>query len=141
MSYATLSYYKTTYVGKTAEDAVITAMLNRASIDLDVAALNRIDITVMEASELEMLYQANCAQAEYYIQNGTAEASGSASLGSFSYSSNAKETAPGGLCNRAMRLIALLGFANRAVGSFPVRRMQELSDGSVIPESRNGVVE
>lgn len=139
MSYATLSYYKTTYVGKTAEDATITALLNRASIDIDVATLNRIDITVMEAGELEYLYQANCAQAEYYIQNGTTEASGSASLGSFSYSGETGQSAPGGLCNRAARLLSMLGLMNRAVGVLPIRNMQELSDGSVIPETREAV--
>lgn len=141
MSYATLDYYKNTYGGKTAADATITACLNRASDDLDIATMNRIIAADMEAEELALLYKANCAQAEFYVDNGTSATQGgggSASLGSFSYSGDAV-SAPGGISKRAAQFLMLTGLMSRAIATSPVRRMQELSNGGVIPENRDAI--
>lgn len=140
MSYATLDYYKNTYGGKTASDPTITAYLNRASKDLDIASMNRIVVAEMEVEELVSLYDANCAQAEFYVDNGTSvQGSGeSASLGSFSYSGSST-AAPGGLSKRAAQFLMLTGLMSRAIATSPVRRMQELSSGGVIPENRDTI--
>lgn len=137
--YTTLDYYKTTYGGRTAADAVLTTMLNRAADDIDIATLNRVDTSTMSDADLLLLSKANCAQAEFYIMNGTTETGGgSASLGSFSYSGSAESPAnPGGLCGRASRFLVFTGLLSRSVASIPARRMQELSSGGVIPETRS----
>lgn len=142
MSYAKLDYYKNTYAGKTAADATLTAYLNRAARDLDLASMNRIVIADMEAEELAALYDANCAQAEFYVENGTGAASsgGSASLGSFSYSGDSSQFA-GGVSKRAFQFLMLAGLTNRAIATSPTRRMQDLNGGGVIPETRTGIDE
>ena len=49
--YTTLDYYKTTYGGRTAPDAGLTAMLNRAADDIDIATLNRVDTSIMSEAD------------------------------------------------------------------------------------------
>jgi hypothetical protein len=132
MAYATLTYYKTTYVGETASDADITKWLNRASDDLDALSILPIDITTMSADQLDLLAKATCAQAEGYIQGGGEEFVGSVSLGGFSMNGGAKKS--GGLFDRAARYAFRLGLLNRSVASMPGRNLQELSSGGVIPE-------
>ena len=58
--YTTLDYYKTTYGGRTAPDAVLTAMLNRAADDIDIATLNRVDTSTMSDADL-LLFQRRIA--------------------------------------------------------------------------------
>jgi hypothetical protein len=76
--YTTLDYYKTTYGGRTAADAVLTTMLNRAADDIDIATLNRVDTSIM--SEADLMCFNELRTAEFYVLNGTTETAGSASL-------------------------------------------------------------
>lgn len=139
--YATLAYYRTTYIGQVVpDDPTLTRYLTRASDDMDIACLGRIDTTEMNEVALDNLMRATCAQAESYAQEGTADPTGSVSLGSFSMSG--KEGAiPGGVCNRAKRYLAFTGLLNRSVASMPVRNLYELESGGVIPETNLGVDE
>ena len=85
--YATLEYYRTTYLGQAvSDDTKLTQLLTRASDDMDIACMGRINTTVMNTVELDFLMKATCAQAESYAQEGTADGIGSVSLGSFSQS-------------------------------------------------------
>ena len=139
--YATLTYYRNTYLGQAvADDTKLTQLLTRASDDMDIACMGRIDITEMNTVALDYLMKATCAQAESYAQEGTADASGSVSLGSFSMSGKESAT-PGGLSKRASRLLMYTGLMNRAVATYPVRNLQELESGGVIPDTNPGVEE
>jgi hypothetical protein len=139
--YATLTYYRNTYLGQAvADDTKLTQLLTRASQDMDIACMGRIDITEMNTVALDYLMKATCAQAESYAQEGTADASGSVSLGSFSMSGK-ESVAPGGLSKRASRLLMYTGLMNRAVATYPVRNLQELESGGVIPDTNPGVEE
>lgn len=141
MMYATLEYYRTTYLGQAvADDTKLTQLLTRASDDMDIACMGRIDTTVMNSVALDYLMKATCAQAESYAQEGTADASGSVSLGSFSMSGK-DAVAPGGVSKRASRYLMYTGLMNRAVTSYPVRNLQEFASGGVIPETNLGVEE
>jgi hypothetical protein len=133
--YATLAYYRTTYLGQAvADDPTLTRLLTRASDDMDIACMGRIDTDDMNSVALDYLSKATCAQAESYAQEGTADLSGSVSLGSFSISGK-DGAAPGGLCKRSSRYLMFTGLMNRAVASMPVRNLQELESGGVIPET------
>lgn len=139
--YATLSYYRTTYLGQAvSDDTTLTRLLTRASDDMDIACMGRIDTDDMNSVALDYLMKATCAQAESYAQEGTADATGSVSLGSFSQSGK-DGAAPGGLCKRASRNLMLTGLMNRAIASMPARNLQELASGGVIPETILGVEE
>lgn len=131
--YATMVYYRTIYMGQpVADDTTLTRLLTRASQDMDVSCLGRIDVTEMNSVALDYLARATCAQAEGYAQEGTADGSGSVSLGTFSMSGK-DGSMPGGICNRASRNLAMTGLLNRAVASYPVRRLQDLASGGVYP--------
>jgi len=132
MAYATLTYYKTTYVGESASDADITKWLDRASDDIDAMTVLPIDVDTLSATQLDLLSRAACAQAEGYIRNGGDEFSGSVSLGGFSMNGASKKS--GGFFDRAARYLFRLGLLNRSVGAYPARNVQELSSGGVIPE-------
>lgn len=139
--YATLEYYRTTYIGQAvSDDTKLTQLLTRASDDMDIACMGRVDTTEMNTVALDYLMKATCAQAESYAQEGTADASGSVSLGSFSMSGK-ESAAPGGVCKRSARYLVLTGLMDRAVASMPVRNLQELASGGVIPETNLGVDE
>lgn len=139
--YATLTYYRNTYLGQpVADDPTLTRLLTRASDDMDIACLGRIDTTEMNSVAIDYLAKATCAQAESYAQEGTADLSGSVSLGSFSMSGK-DGASPGGLCNRSSRYLMFTGLMNRAVAVYPVRNLQELESGGVIPETNLGVEE
>lgn len=139
--YATLTYYRNTYIGQAvADDTKLTQLITRASDDMDIACMGRIDTTVMNTVALDYLMKATCAQAESYAQEGTADASGSVSLGSFSMSGK-ESAAPGGVCKRSARYLVFTGLMNRSVASMPVRNLQELASGGVIPETNIGVDE
>lgn len=113
MSYATTDYYQDTYAGKPISDVeLLQRLLDRASDDLDFLTMGRIDITAMSTADLDTLYKANCAQAEFYSNNGMAEAGGSASLGSFSYSGDS--TGSVAYSSRATNYLAMLGFSRAA---------------------------
>ena len=139
--YATLTYYRNTYLGQAvADDTKLTQLLTRASDDMDIACMGRIDTVEMNTVALDYLMKATCAQAESYAQEGTADASGSVSLGSFSMSGK-ESVAPGGVCKRSARYLVFTGLMNRAVATYPVRNLQELESGGVIPETNLGVEE
>ena len=139
--YATLEYYRTVYVGQAVtDDTKLTQLLTRASDDMDIACMGRIDTTEMNSVAIDYLMKATCAQAESYAQEGTADASGSVSLGSFSQSGK-DGASPGGVCKRAARYLVFTGLMNRSVASMPVRNLQDLACGSVIPETNLGVDE
>lgn len=113
MSYATTNYYQYDYAGKPISDeTLLQRLLDRASDDLDFLTMGRIDITAMSDADLDTLYKANCAQAEFYSNNGMAEAGGSASLGSFSYSGDS--TGSVAYSSRAVNYLAMLGFSRAA---------------------------
>ena len=132
MMYATIAYYRSTYLGQAvADDTKLTQLLTRASDDMDLAALGRIDISELNSVALDWLMKATCAQAESYAQEGLSDPSGSVSLGSFSLSGKASA---GGLSSRAARFLAFTGLLNRAVAPYPIRNLQELDSGGVIPE-------
>ena len=139
--YATLTYYRNTYLGQAvADDTKLTQLLTRASDDMDIACMGRIDTAEMNTVALDYLMKATCAQSESYAQEGTADASGSVSLGSFSMSGK-ESAAPGGVCKRSARYLVFTGLMNRAVATYPVRNLQELESGGVIPETNLGVEE
>ena len=139
--YATPTYYRNTYLGQAvADDTKLTQLLTRASDDMDIACMGRVDTTEMNTVALDYLMKATCAQAESYAQEGTADASGSVSLGSFSMSGK-ESAAPGGVCKRSARYLVFTGLMNRAAASMPVRNLQELASGGVIPETNLGVDE
>ena len=139
--YATPTYYRTTYIGQAvADDTKLTQLLTRASDDMDIACMGRVDTTEMNTVALDYLMKATCAQAESYAQEGTADASGSVSLGSFSQSGK-DGAAPGGVCKRSARYLVFTGLMNRSVATIPVRNLQELASGRVIPETNLGVDE
>lgn len=128
MAYATLTYYKDTYKGATAADATLTAYLDRASDDLDAIAMPAIDTSTMGADQIVLLQKATCAQAEGYVNTGTAESvAGSVSLGSFSISGGAT-VKQGGLFARAARFAMMAGIGNRSVGAYPCRNVQEFDE-------------
>ena len=136
--YADLDYYRTAYIGETVtDDTTLTKYLTRATQDIDIASLGRIDTDNMGDEQLALLKNANCAQAEFYAQNGTADLGGSVSLGSFS-GSDGSSASSGGMCSRAARFLALSGLLNRSVASYPKRKLYELNKGGVIPEE-NGM--
>lgn len=136
--YADLDYYRTTYIGETvSDDTTLTKYLTRATQDIDTASLGRIDTDDMGDEQLTLLKNANCAQAEFYAQNGTADLGGSVSLGSFS-GSDGGSMSFGGMCSRAIRFLSLTGLLNRSVASYPNRKLYELNKGGVIPEE-NGM--
>jgi hypothetical protein len=139
--YATLAYYRTTYLGQAvADDPTLTRLLTRASDDMDIACMGRIDTAGMNSVALDYLMKATCAQAESYAQEGTADGSGSVSLGSFSMSG--KDTAtPGGIAKRAARYLVFTGLMNRSVVVYPVRNLQELQSGGVFPKTNEGTDE
>ncbi len=120
MAYATLTYYKTTYAGASASDALITSYLTRASDDIDMMAIIPIDTSGMGADQLDLLAKATCAQAEGYIQNGDAEVAGSISLGSFSISGGGV-VKRGAMFARAYRYATMAGIMNRAIATVPSR--------------------
>jgi hypothetical protein len=116
--YATLEYYKTTYLGAIDTDSNITKWLSRASDDIDITCLYKIPDTLTE-QETIFLQKACCSQAENYVINGDGLAdSASLSLGSFSISNSTRsaERLPV-VCAGAMKFLAFTGFANRAIGS------------------------
>lgn len=139
--YATLTYYRNTYLGQpVADDTALTRLLTRASDDMDIACMGRIDTTEMNSIALDYLMKATCAQAESYAQEGTADISGSVSLGSFSQSG--KDGAfPGGVSKRASRYLMYTGLLNRSIASMPVRNIYQLGSGGVIPQPNLDVEE
>lgn len=114
--YATVDFYKNDYKGKTVPESKLEELLTRASDDMDVASLGRIFLQELSDEQKDWLARATCAQAEDYAQNGTAELSGSVSLGSFSGSADGKQK-QAGVSLRALKFLVLAGLANRAVRS------------------------
>jgi hypothetical protein len=107
MAYADLTYYKTTYGGRSVSDPETTKWLSRAADDIDHMTGHSIVEADLSAWQLDMVKKANCAQAEYYVTNGDAYNSDtvqSASIGKFSYSggSSARPT----LSPRAINYLA-----------------------------------
>lgn len=89
MAYADLTYYKTTYGGRSVVDAETTKWLERAADDIDHMTSHSIVEADLSAWQLDQVKKANCAQAEYYVINGdtyNTDAVQSASIGKFSYS-------------------------------------------------------
>ena len=117
MSYATLDYYKNTYLGAADTDANITKWLARASDDIDITCLYNVPAT-LTAEQSTLLQKACCAQAENYVINGDGPGDGaSLSIGSFSISNNREGSAENPvLCGKAMRFLAFTGFQNRSIG-------------------------
>lgn len=138
MAYATYAQY--TALGyATASQATIESYLNRASDDMDIASLGKLDSTALEAEETAILVKATCAQAEHYVLNGTGGFEGNVSLGTFSMSGAKSPSSV--VCSRAMRFLAMIGMTNRSVGVSPSRHLYELESGGVIPETNDGVCE
>jgi len=138
MSYATYAQYIALGYASAAQ-ATIEAYLSRASDDIDLYSLGKLDSTALEVEELAILVKATCAQAENYVLNGTSGFEGSVSLGIFSMSGVKKPS--GMVCDRSMRFLAAIGMTNRSIGTSPSRRLYQLESGGVIPETNDAVVD
>jgi hypothetical protein len=112
MAYADLTYYKTTYGGRSIVDAETTVFLERASDDIDMKTHGNIVLADLTTEQLTWLKKANCAQAEYYVTNGAEYNNStqvqSAGIGKFSYSG---KSSSGGqsVCSRAYGYLAQTG--------------------------------
>jgi len=120
MSYATLDYYKNTYLGSADTDANITKWLSRASDDIDIACLYQVPATPT-AAQTALLQKACCVQAENYVINGDGLAeSASLSVGSFSVSNSScgssGSSARPVLVDGAVRFLVFTGFYSRCIG-------------------------
>lgn len=138
MSYATYAQYIALGY-QSAAQTTVEAYLARASDDMDIVSLGKLDSTALEVEELAILVKATCAQAEHYVLNGTSGFEGSVSLGIFSMSGVKKPVEV--VCDRAMRFLAMIGMTNRSVGTSPARRLQSLDSGGVIPSANDEVCE
>jgi len=138
MAYATYAQYVALGYASAAQ-ATVEAYLNRASDDMDIASLGKIDSTALEVEELAILVKATCAQAEHYVLNGTSGFEGNVSLGTFSMSGAKSPSSV--VCSRAMRFLAMIGMTNRSIGTSPARHLYELGSGGVIPETNDEVFE
>jgi hypothetical protein len=138
MAYATYAQYVALGYASAAQ-ATVEAYLNRASDDMDIASLGKLDSTALETEETAILVKAACAQAEHYVLNGTSSFEGNVSLGIFSMSGAKKPS--GMVCDRAMRFLAMIGMTNRSVGTSPTRRLYQLDSGGVIPAQNDEVCE
>lgn len=140
MAYATYAQYIALGYASAAQ-ATIEAYLNRASDDMDIVSLGKLDASTLEPEEVAILVKATCAQAEHYVLNGTGGFEGSVSLGTFSMSGNSSSSPSKILCQRSMRFLAMIGMTNRSVAASPSRQLYELESGGVIPETNDGVCE
>lgn len=115
--YATLDYYKNTYLGAIDTDANITKWLARASEDIDIACLFQVPDSPTSA-QTALLQKACCAQAENYVINGDGLAdNASLSIGSFSVSNSAGGAASKPiLISKAVQHLLFTGFYSRCVG-------------------------
>jgi hypothetical protein len=112
MAYADLTYYKTTYVGRSVVDAETTKWLERASDDLDMMTGFQIVEADLSPWQLTQVKKACCAQAEFYVTNGetyNADAVQSASIGKFSYSGGSSGSSRPTLSPRAMNYLSATG--------------------------------
>jgi hypothetical protein len=117
MSYATIDYYKNTFYGASASDAMIEKYLSRASDDIDANALYSFTFEELPALFQELVKKACCAQAENYISNGEDEGGySSLTVGSFAVSLSVDAKKSGILCGRAIQYLATTGLANRCIG-------------------------
>jgi len=117
MAYATLTYYKSTYGGKSVDDTETTKWLNRASDTIDMATGGVIDTSTLSTYQNDMLQKACCAQTEYYVVNGddyNTSGVSSASIGKFSYSNGSTTKTPS-LVDRAMQYLELAGLTFRGI--------------------------
>jgi hypothetical protein len=120
--YATLDFYRNTYLGSDASDTELTKWLTRASDDIDAATQYQITSLDDYGATIQTLVQkATCAQAEWYINNG-GDLSGvsNLSIGSFSIGKSDSGT-PAVLCSRAMQYLSPTGLACRVIGSAECR--------------------
>ena len=111
MAYADLTYYKTTYGGRSIVDAETTVWLERASDDVDIATNYSITEEDLSLWQLTLVKKAVCAQAEYFVTNGAEYNEGSitsAGIGKFNYSGE-KKSKPGGLSSRALAYLSQTG--------------------------------
>lgn len=111
MAYADLTYYKTTYGGRSIVDDETTKWLERASDDLDMMTGFQIVESNLSLWQLTQVKKACCAQAEFYVTNGETYNAGtvqSASIGKFSYSGSSGSSRPT-LSPRAMSYLSSTG--------------------------------
>lgn len=123
MSYATLTYYKDTYIGESKTDAATQKALNNASEDIDMVYGGPFTESDYLTTQWEYLQKACCAQAEYYVLNGEAynepSSGGSFSIGKFSMSEGGGSgSSQGIMANRAGWYMMQSGIGGRAI---PVR--------------------
>jgi hypothetical protein len=112
MAYATLTYYKSTYLGATATDAEITKQLDRASDVIDITTGYGIVTADLTEFQTGLLQKACCAQAESFILDGDDGDLSSASIGKFSYSTTAKKAIT---TTRCTQFLEQAGLMNRAI--------------------------
>jgi hypothetical protein len=119
MSYADLTYYKDTYLGNDpGTDAVITKYLQRATEDIDMYCNGPFTESNYPAAEWTILKNANCAQAEWYIQNGetyNTPLGGSESIGDYSYSASSNSPSGSVMASRALWFLGTSVFLNRNI--------------------------
>jgi hypothetical protein len=118
MAYATLTDYRTIYIGRTCSvDATLTKWLDRASDDLDTYVFNGITLADLSVDQAAALVKACCAQAENYLINGDGmDDFESFSIGSFSIKQGAQgQDRSGILCEAAQRHLFRAGLSFRGV--------------------------
>jgi len=116
MSYADLTYYKSTYYGyDPGDDTEIAKNLSRATDDINSLCGRISDFieTDYTTAEWNYLKKINCTQAEYLIKtgdDGTEKEIKSESTSNYSYQYKDNQGMSGGLCKRALKLLRISPF-------------------------------
>lgn len=118
MSYVDLAYYKFSYFGD-GDDFEIPKALSRAYDDINLVICGPVNLDDYYEVQQTALKNAQCAQAEWYIENGYDYIGGSvesASLGSFSYKEDSADKSKVGVLSvRASQYLDMAGLNSRAV--------------------------
>jgi hypothetical protein len=114
----TLDYYRNTYLGEDASDALLTKWLTRASDDIIIVTGSQFSaISELETWQQDFVSKAVCAQAENYLLNDGEDLGDSFRIGNFSMSTGKSERNKGTLSDAAGRYLSGAGLSNRAIGS------------------------
>jgi len=114
--YASLTYYRNTYVGRIcSDDTELTRLLTRASNAIDLYCAYGFTYADLTTQFKSLIDSATCAEAENYLVNGDGlDTFSSASLGAFSFSGGKQKSAPE-LSDNCLKYLYLTGYAFRGV--------------------------
>ena len=120
MSYADVTYYKDTYKGlDPGDDAEISKFLERATDDINAVCGGLFEEDSVYSQQWTLLKKANCAQADWYLQNGETyndEKGQSVKVGQFSHSGGSGAGSLAGiLSSRANMYLNQSGLCHAAV--------------------------